>query len=236
MMHDTLFSSRRQVLVIEDEPAVADALVYALQTDGFTPHWAATWKEGWVAFEQQSPDLIILDVGLPDGDGRELCRAIRRTSAVPIIFLTARNEEVERIVGLEIGADDYITKPFSPREVTARVRAILRRGMASATVAPPAPSGPFQVDPERQRISYFGVPLELTRLEYRILSLLIARPGCIFSREQIMNLAWDEPEASLERTVDAHIKALRALLHGVRPEINPITTHRGVGYALREVW
>jgi two-component system catabolic regulation response regulator CreB len=150
-----------------------------------------------------------------------------------VIFLTARNSEVDRIVGLELGADDYLAKPFSPRELTARVRAILRR-----TGGPGAPAAPVSAvwshDEARCRICYRGCALELTRNEYRLLGALLAQPGRVFSREQLMTAAWEDPGAALDRTVDAHVKSLRAKLHAAAPAADPIVTHRGLGYSLRE--
>jgi two-component system catabolic regulation response regulator CreB len=148
---------------------------------------------------------------------------------------------VDRVVGLELGADDYISKPFSPRELTARVRSVLRRVTktnAPAAAASPGPSGrlPLVVDDDRKAITYFGAPLELSRYEYRILKLLVSRPGRVFSREAMMQHVWDEPEASLDRTVDAHIKTIRAKLKAVAPEVEAIRTHRGEGYSLTETW
>ncbi len=227
------------ILIIEDEPSIADTLVYALKSEAFAPQWCATGAAGLAALAQNHFALLVLDVGLPDANGFELCKKIRITHpTLPILFLTARNSEIDRIVGLEIGADDYLCKPFSPRELTARIKAILRR------TAPPLPppithnpspiTSPFHHDPERCRITYQQKPLDLTRYEYRLLVALLASPGRVYSREQLMNAAWEEPDASLERTVDAHIKTLRAKLRAVTPEADPIQTHRGLGYSLRE--
>jgi two-component system catabolic regulation response regulator CreB len=152
---------------------------------------------------------------------------------VPIIFLTARIEEVDRVVGLEIGGDDYVVKPFSPRELTARIKAILRRTVQGdhTTQAPPTV---WHVDGVRRRITYFGNVLDLSRTEYEVLYAFIKSPGRVFTRDQLMDAVWDEPEASMDRTVDAHIKNLRAKLKAVNPDLDPIVTHRGIGYALRE--
>jgi two-component system, OmpR family, catabolic regulation response regulator CreB len=221
--------------VVEDEPAIADSVIYALTTEGFETAWCATGREALAELGKGRVDLVVLDIGLPDRNGFDLCRDIRRTSPVPIIFLTARKEEVDRIVGLEIGADDYIVKPFSPREVSARVRAVLRRSRPAVSPAPKlTPSSSFVVDPDRYAIAYRGKPLDLSRYEFRILRLLIENPGRVLSREQIMERAWEEPEASLDRTVDTHIKTLRAKLHAIRSKPDPIRTHRGLGYSLRE--
>jgi two-component system, OmpR family, catabolic regulation response regulator CreB len=225
---------KQRILLIEDERSIADTLVYALETDGFEVLHAATIAAGRSTLESnKNIALIILDAGLPDGNGFELCKEVRRTSDVPVLFLTARNSEIDRIVGLEIGADDYVTKPFSPREVTARVKAILRRKAAQPIETPAAAAQEFAVDTDAIVIRYHSVPLELSPNEYRLLKVLIERPGRVFSREQLMNAAWEDPLSSLERTVDAHIKSIRSKLQAVRPGSDPIVTHRGFGYSLR---
>jgi two-component system catabolic regulation response regulator CreB len=176
---------------------------------------------------------VILDVGLPDANGFDLCRQIRASTTIPVLFLTARSAEVDRVVGLELGADDYVVKPFSPRELTARVRAILRRSSATASAA--AATDPrFAVDEDRLRIRYLGALLDLSRYEYRLLKTLISQPGRVFTREQLLQLLWEHPEHRLDRTVDTHIKTLRAKLAAVDPVAAPIRTHRGIGYSLDE--
>jgi two-component system catabolic regulation response regulator CreB len=153
---------------------------------------------------------------------------------VPIVFVTARKDEIDRVVGLEIGGDDYVVKPFSPRELTARIKAIMRRSEvstgASATVDAPV----FAIDDERCEIRYHGTPLQLSRYEFRLLKVLVQKPGRVYSRDQLMELAWEEPDTALDRTVDAHIKTLRAKLRAVRDDEDPIRTHRGLGYSLKE--
>jgi two-component system catabolic regulation response regulator CreB len=229
-----------KILIIEDEPAIADTLLYALKTEGFEPHWCTTGQAGLAALTAQEFALVVLDIGLPDGSGFEFCKTIRSRSDVPVIFLTARANEIDRIVGLEIGGDDYLVKPFSPRELTARVKAILRRTNGHATTQPVAPTPPVQsatvfvLDDARCRIVYRGQNLDLTRYEFRLLKALLAQPGRVFSRDQLMTTAWEEPAASLDRTVDAHIKTLRAKLRAIDPSSDPIQTHRGLGYSLRE--
>jgi two-component system catabolic regulation response regulator CreB len=223
---------RVTVLIVEDETAIADTIQYALETEGITPLLAATGQEALDLFASETIDLIVLDIGLPDINGFELCKQIRRQSNVPIIFLTARSEEVDRVVGLEIGGDDYVVKPFSPRELSARVKAILRRMNHNQPQHPP--DGAWQVDSAKRQITYFGSLLDLSRTEYDLLQTFLRRPGQVFTREQLMANVWDEPQASMDRTVDAHIKNLRAKLKAVRPELDPIVTHRGTGYALKE--
>lgn len=220
------------ILVVEDEPAIADAIQYALESEGFECQRLAAGTEVVDTLERRPVALVVLDIGLPDISGVEVCRQIRQRHDVPVIFLTARGGEVDRVVGLELGADDYVTKPFSPRELAARVKAVLRR-----TARPPsgvAGGAAFQIDEEHCHISYFGKSLDLSRQEYRLLCLLIKRPGRVYSREQLMDLAWESPEASMDRTVDAHIKNIRSKLRAVRPDVDPIATHRGMGYSLKE--
>jgi two-component system catabolic regulation response regulator CreB len=226
---------RPTILVVEDEQSIAETITYALQTEGFATVWKTTGRDALTVPGQQPVGLVVLDVGLPDMSGFDVCRELQKLGAPPVIFLTARSGEVDRIVGLELGADDYLAKPFSPRELTARVRAILRRaGTGAAAAGGTAAGGPWQHDEARCRISYRGQALELARNEYRLLRALLAAPGRVFSREQLMSAAWDDPGAALDRTVDAHIKLLRAKLREVSPESDPIVTHRGLGYSLRE--
>jgi len=227
----------QRILVVEDEPAIADTITYALRTEGFEVAWCSTGEEATRVLHENDISLIVLDVGLPDQNGFDLCKEIRKTSAVPIIFLTARTDEIDRVVGLEIGGDDYVPKPFSPRELAARVKAVLRRfpsgndGASGARV-----HSPFIIDRQRMTIRYFGKPLDLSRYEFRILEVLASRPGWVFSREKLMDLVWEAPEASMDRTVDTHVKTIRAKLRAIRPDVDPIQTHRGVGYSLKESW
>lgn len=224
-------SARRpRILIVEDEPSIRDAIQYTLESEGDEVTCCGTGGEALALAADAAFDLVVLDVGLPDLNGFDVCRRLRERSDVPVIFLTARSEEIDRVIGLEIGGDDYVTKPFSPRELGARVRAILRRTKNHAP--PPAEAAPFAVDPERLVIRYHGAALDLSRYEYRLLAALIARPGRVFSRAQLMDAAWEEPEASMERTVDTHVKSLRAKLRQVRPNEDPIRTHRGFGYSL----
>lgn len=225
--------TRPRILIVEDEPAIADTLVYALRTEGFEPEWCATGRAGLAALGVRSFALVVLDVGLPDGSGFDVCKAIRSRLAVPVLFLTARSGELDRVLGLELGGDDYLVKPFSPRELTARVKAILRRTQGNGLPVAATPAE-VVVDEERCTVRYRGVALELTRYEFRLLRALAARPGRVLSRDQLMTAAWEDPGASLDRTVDAHVKSLRAKFRAVSPESDPIQTHRGLGYSLRE--
>jgi two-component system catabolic regulation response regulator CreB len=223
------------ILVVEDEPAIADTVVYALATDGFAPHWVASGEAALAAASVGAFALAIVDIGLPDVNGFELFRRLQAAHpALPVIFLTARSAEIDRVVGLELGADDYVAKPFSPRELVARVRTVLRRAQRPAVAAAAGAAAAFAVDDERKQIRFHGRPLDLSRIEYRLLKVLVERPGRVFSRDELMERAWDDPAASFDRTVDAHVKTLRAKLRAVAPEEDPIVTHRGMGYSLRE--
>jgi two-component system catabolic regulation response regulator CreB len=236
------------ILVVDDERAIADTVVYALRTEGFAPQWCATAGAARAALAAGLPALVVLDVGLPDANGFDFCRELRaRYADLPVIFLTARSEVIDRVVGLEIGGDDYLAKPFSPRELTARVKAVLRRrapaGITTEAPLPPAPEPVAEpvaaqarwcIDEGRCRIVYRGAALELTATEFRLLRTLVAHPGRVYTRDQLMHAAWPDPGSATDRTVDAHVKTVRAKLRAVAPAADPIQTHRGLGYSLRE--
>ena len=223
------------ILIVEDEAAIADTLIYALQGEGFTTRWLSLASEALALQAREPADLWILDVGLPDMSGFEACKQLRRSSEVPVLFLTARDSEIDRVVGLEIGADDYVSKPFSPREVAARVKAILKRLQPRVPPVEPGPTacGPFQVDLTRMQLHYHGQLLSLTRHEFRLLHTLLSQPERVFSREQLLDATGVSAEAGYERTVDSHIRSLRAKLREVSPDSEAIQTHRGLGYSLR---
>jgi two-component system, OmpR family, catabolic regulation response regulator CreB len=250
-----------RILIVEDEASIADTIQFPLETDGCVTECCGTGGEALNRLAKARFDLVVLDIGLPDMTGFEVCRRIRTTSNVPILFLTARSEEVDRVVGLEIGGDDYVSKPFRPRELSARIRAILRRAaaepIASNAKVPAEPDSPrsdtanggneaqsetglhsadraLSIDQQRKAVRYFGQQLSLSRYEFRLLEILASAPGRVYSRAQLMEAAWEEPEASMERTVDAHIKSLRSKMRQVRPEIDAIQTRRGFGYSLLE--
>jgi two-component system, OmpR family, catabolic regulation response regulator CreB len=230
--------SRPRILIVEDEPAIADTIVYALATDGYEPFWCATGGAALDAARAGQYALAVLDVGLPDLNGFELLKRLQAIDpGLPAIFLTARSSEIDRVVGLELGADDYIAKPFSPRELAARVRTVLRRvqrgTVPPAAAASPA-SGAFAIDDERKSIRFRDRALDLSRTEYRLLKVLLERPGRVFSRDELMQRAWDDPASAFDRTVDAHIKALRAKLREIDAGSDPIQTHRGMGYSLKD--
>jgi two-component system, OmpR family, catabolic regulation response regulator CreB len=223
-----------QVLLLEDDPAIASTVAYALQREGMVVTHLLLVGEARVLLQRQVPQALVLDVGLPDGNGVDFCRELRNAGsaelrALPVLMLTARGEEIDRVLGLEMGADDYLSKPFSPRELVARVRALLRR----AALSPPAAVTPrFEHDAAGQRIGYQGKWLTLTRLEYGLLRTFLAAPTSIHSRAALISNVWGDSTEASDRTVDTHVKTLRAKLREVTPERDAITTHRGLGYGL----
>ena len=220
------------VLLIEDEEKIAETVVFAFEQEAFKVRWANQGQLGSSAFKAGSFDLVILDLGLPDISGFEIIKEIRVNDRIPIITLTARAEEIDKVLGLELGSDDYVTKPFSPRELVARAKALLRR--TSSETKTRAQQNGFSIDEKKHRISCNGRALNLSKYEYEILQLLMKRPGWVFSREKIMNIIWEEPEESFERTVDAHIKSIRAKIKEISADSNVIVTHRGVGYSFTD--
>jgi len=236
---------RPRILLVEDESAIADTVLYALRTDGFEGEWCTSGEAALASIERAAPALVVLDVGLPDIQGFELFHRLRARSDVPVVFLTARSAEIDRVVGLELGADDYLTKPFSPRELVARIRSVLRRsgrgGAAPSPVPMPAAgvqtrtvAACFEVDDSRRVIRCRGHALVLSRYEYGLLCTLLRRPGHVYTREALLDAVWGDDSASLDRTVDAHVKTLRAKLKAVAPGLDPIRAHRGIGYALSD--
>lgn len=226
-----------KILIVDDEPSIVDIISFALETEGFSTTSCTTGGDALVELETVSFDLIILDIGLPDINGFELAKRICTSSQVPIIFLTARSSEIDRVVGLELGADDYVTKPFSPRELSARVKAVLRRTGATNTLEPVTSDRAltlFEIDDQKMLITYQNKNVELSRIEYRLLKILVKSPGRVYSRDQLMDYAWEHSGVSLDRTVDTHIKTIRQKLKSIDPNRDPIVTHRGIGYALRD--
>ncbi len=230
-----------RILLVEDEPTIAEIVEFALASEGFQVAWRTLARDAETELSADSHDLVILDIGLPDGSGLELLKSIRRDSDIPVLILSARNAELDRVLGLELGADDYVSKPFSPRELAARVKAILKRSARThAIAAEPAAgettgAGGFEIDEVRAAIRFQNRPLDLTRYEYLILKTLLAQPERVFSRAQLMDRVWPDPAASFERSVDTHIKTLRAKLREIEPQFDPIRTHRGLGYSIRVV-
>lgn len=236
----------QMIYVIDDEVSITDALQFSLEQEGFEVRVFHTGQAVVDELEQQNPSLLILDVGLSDGSGFDFFRQYREVSAVPVIFLTARSDEIDRVVGLEMGADDYISKPFSVRELIARVRVVLRREEAikkqtasnfdndSITYieAEEANAVPiFVINDAAKKITYHNQLLSLTAHEYRLLQVLLSQPSRVFSRAQLLEHISDSPEHRLERTIDTHIKAIRLKLRNINDNEEPIVTHRGMGYS-----
>jgi two-component system response regulator RegX3 len=219
-----------RVLVVEDETSISEPLAAYLARDGFTPEVARTLSAAREAFGRDEPDVVLLDVMLPDGDGRDLCREIRTRSDVPIVMLTARGEEVDRIVGLELGADDYVVKPFSAGELVARIRAIQRRGRAPGARRAPITVGAIMLDPSSRSVTKDGEPIELAAKEFDLLAMLMARAGDVVGREEIMDEVWDPHWFGPTKTLDVHISWLRKKIEDEPSTPRYITTVRGVGF------
>lgn len=219
-----------RILLVEDEASISEPLANALEREGFAPAVATTAAEALQLARSTEPELILLDLMLPDGDGRDVCREIRAFSDVPIIMLTARGTEIDRIVGLEIGADDYVVKPFSSGELVARVRALLRR----AGSAPRAPAhhnvGELEIDEASRIASFAGEQLELSRKEFDLLAELVGRAGSVVSREELMAAVWDENWFGSTKTLDVHIGGLRKKLRDDANDPRYLHTVRGVGF------
>ncbi len=214
-----------QLLLVEDDPSIGALVTAYLEQTGYRVAWARSGEEALSIFESLRPRLVILDIGLPGQDGFDVCRELRARSPVPVLMLTARDEEVDRVAGLEVGADDYVTKPFSPRELAARVKAVLRR-------AEPAPQrtrlelGDVVLDPDAREVTVAGEPIELTGKEFDLLAYLLENAGIVVSRDQLLDRVWGMSYAGGTRTVDVHVAQLRRKLG--RPEA--IRTFRGSGY------
>ena len=214
-----------KILIVEDEPKLAELLADYLRQSGFEVRLVADGMAAVPAIHEQKPDLVLLDLMLPGKDGMEICKEVRRFSSVPIIMATARVEEIDRLLGLEFGADDYICKPYSPREVVARVKAVLRRGGAAAES-----NHGLVLDEARYRALLHGVELDLTAVEFKLLAILFASPGRIFSRDQLMDRIYPDERIVSERTIDSHIKKLRKKLSLAAPDEELIHSVYGVGY------
>ena len=223
-----------RILLVEDEAAIADAVAYALRAEGMEVVHCLTGGEALREARRADTgpfDLAVLDVGLPDIGGFALCRELRASRPLPVIFLTAQAAEADRLLGFELGADDYVAKPFSPRELVARIKVALRRGTTPAG-ADGFKHGAFEHDADGHRIRYRGQVLDLTRYEYGLLAALLQRPGAVLTRAQLMDRVWGNDSDSSDRTVDTHIKTLRAKLREAAPDADPIRTHRGMGYSV----
>jgi DNA-binding response OmpR family regulator len=228
-------AERPTILLVEDERSIAEPFASALAREGFDAVIAPTARAALELFHRHDPSLVLLDIGLPDGDGREVCRELRRDSAVPIIMLTARGTEMDRIVGLEIGADDYVVKPFSSGEVIARIRAVLRRTTREEP-APPAPVdvGPLRVDVAARTATIDGQDLMLTRKEFDLLARLVRDAGRVVTREDLMADVWDENWFGSTKTLDVHIGLLRRKLGDDPADPRFVHTVRGVGFRFAE--
>jgi two-component system alkaline phosphatase synthesis response regulator PhoP len=227
--------SRSKILLVDDEPKVCELIKAYLVKDGYDVIIAADGKTAIEQAQRHKPDLILLDLNLPELDGLEVCRTIRRQSNVPIIMLTARDEETDKIVGLELGADDYVTKPFSPRELVARVSAVLRRYREGLKQDKQIVAGDICLDLEEHRVTYYGQPLNLTAAEFKLFYVLAANAGRVYTRLQLMDSAFGESYEGYERTIDAHIKNIRQKMSGLAPDSSiPLVTVRGVGYKLEK--
>jgi two-component system catabolic regulation response regulator CreB len=222
----------QRILVVEDEPAIAESVAYALRRDGFTVHIAGTCEE---AARAEAAELILLDLMLPDGSGFDLIGAWRRAGrSTPIIVLSSRDGEADRVAALETGADDYVTKPFSPREVVARVRAVLRRAAPSRSSPTAAARTPLSVDDATRRAQVNGKALELTRVEFDLLASMLTSPGRVYTRAQIIDKVWGDGFAITDRTIDSHVKSLRKKVADAGGDPGLIETVRGVGYRIAE--
>ena len=226
-----------RILLLEDDPAIARTVVYALERASLQVTHCLLVRDALRQISIGSYDVLVLDVGLPDGSGLDVCRQVRAQGATPVLMLSAHGEEIDRVLGLELGADDYVTKPFSPRELVARVRGLLRRAAPVApgtlgSTASPTRTGVFSIDLPGHRASLHGQALDLTRREFGLLAELLRRPGHIRSREALLDAVWGQDSDSTERTVDTHIKTLRAKLQQADPGREHISTHRGMGYAI----
>lgn len=223
-----------RILVVDDEPNIRDVICFALERAGMTTETAGNGSQAMMAFRSGKADLVILDIGMPDMDGLDLCRQIRKTSAIPILFLSARDEEIDRVLGLEIGGDDYVTKPFSPRELVARVKTILKRsGVSSVTERNEQDlvAGSLRLERASRTVNVNGIPVTPTALEFSILETLMTRPDMVFSREQLMLAAYGPGTYVADRTIDSHIRNIRAKLAATGAD-NIITTVHGVGFKL----
>ncbi len=220
------------ILIVEDESSIADTIIYALETEHFVTKHVATGGEALDLLAKKRFDLVVLDIGLPDTTGFDVCKEIRTASSVPILFLTARDSEIDRVLGLEFGADDYVNKPFSPRELVARIKAILRRSSPSLVQDKKVVSKDgLAIDSEAMLVTCYGKTLDLTAHEYKLLATFMSQPGRTFTREQLLEHAWEDPGSAMDRTVDAHIKSLRAKLNASSNKCAEIIqTRRGLGY------
>ncbi|MFD2767697.1 MULTISPECIES: response regulator transcription factor [Micromonospora] len=221
-----------RVLVVEDEESFSDALSYMLRKEGFEVSVAATGTSALTEFDRTGADIVLLDLMLPEMSGTEVCRQLRQRSHVPIIMVTARDSEIDKVVGLEIGADDYVTKPYSPRELVARIRAVLRRQSAEATEsgAPTLAAGPVRMDIERHVVTVDGAVVQLPLKEFELLELLLRNAGRVLTRGQLIDRVWGADYVGDTKTLDVHVKRLRSKIEPEPSAPRYIVTVRGLGY------
>jgi two-component system response regulator BaeR len=224
--------SHELILLIEDEAAIADVVEYVLKEHGFRSRTARDGHEGYAAFRKHAPDMVLLDLNLPGIPGLDLFRRMRQERAnLPVIMLTSRTDEVDRVTGLELGADDYVTKPFSPRELVARVRAVLRRHTVGAQDAKPhLRAGPLTLVPADWNATCGGMPVALSRQEFRLLEALMRHPARVFARDLLIDIIYDGETCVTDRSIDAQVKRIRQRIAEVRPGFDPIQTVYGLGY------
>ncbi len=221
-----------RVLVVEDEESYSDALAYMLRKEGFEVGLAATGPEALAEFDRSGADIVLLDLMLPGLPGTEVCRRIRQTSNVPVIMVSAKDDEVDKVVGLELGADDYITKPYSPRELVARIRAVLRRGIEPDLAPQTLEVGPVRMDVERHTVTVDGTDVRLPLKEFELLEMLLRNPGRVLTRGQLIDRVWGSDYVGDTKTLDVHVKRLRSKLEADPAEPKLLTTVRGLGYKL----
>jgi two-component system, OmpR family, response regulator RegX3 len=220
-----------RVLVVEDEESFSDALSYMLRREGFEVTVAATGTDALAEFDRTGADLVLLDLMLPGLPGTEVCRQLRSRSSVPIIMLTAKDSEIDKVVGLELGADDYVTKPFSSRELVARIHAVLRRGSESAELAPATlEAGPVRMDVERHVVTVAGEPIRLPLKEFELLEFLLRNAGRVLTRGQLIDRIWGADYVGDTKTLDVHVKRLRAKIEPDPAQPTYLLTVRGLGY------
>ncbi|GAC1384425.1 MAG: response regulator transcription factor [Marmoricola sp.] len=221
-----------RVLVVEDEESYSDALAYMLRKEGFEVAIAATGPDALAEFDRNGADIVLLDLMLPGLPGTEVCRQIRQTSSVPVIMVSAKDDEVDKIVGLELGADDYVTKPYSPRELVARIRAVLRRGIEPDLAPMTLEAGEVRMDVERHVVTVKGVPTKLPLKEFDLLEMFLRNPGRVLTRGQLIDRVWGSDYVGDTKTLDVHVKRLRAKLEVNPAEPELLVTVRGLGYKL----
>ncbi|MFL6106890.1 MAG: response regulator [Marmoricola sp.] len=221
-----------RVLVVEDEESYSDALAYMLRKEGFEVAIAATGPDALAEFDRAGADVVLLDLMLPGLPGTEVCRQIRTTSNVPIIMVSAKDDEVDKVVGLELGADDYVTKPYSPRELVARIRAVLRRGTEPDLAPMTLEAGPVRMDTERHVVTIDGEDVRLPLKEFELLEMFLRNPGRVLTRGQLIDRVWGSDYVGDTKTLDVHVKRLRAKIEPSPAEPKYLTTVRGLGYKL----